>query len=65
MAEKREEKDPQVAQFIAEMRSKFTAADLAKYAESTPTVPFQEAIEELELEYKKRIAQTEKLSQQN
>ena len=42
-------KTDEVSAFMKEMHEKFTAADLAKYAEVTPTVSLQSVIDELEL----------------
>lgn len=48
MAARTKKTDPRLAKIYAEVRRNFTAADLQKYTEATPTVPLLSIIEELE-----------------
>lgn len=49
MAERRKKVDPELAKVYAEIRKNFTAADLQKFTEATPTVPLLSIIKELEV----------------
>jgi hypothetical protein len=55
---RRKNEDAQMKAVYAEVRKNFTAADLQKYAEVTPTVPFLEIIEEVEAEQRKMEKQS-------
>ncbi|MBL8824676.1 MAG: hypothetical protein JNJ77_18970 [Planctomycetia bacterium] len=48
MAARSKKTDPRLAKIYADVRRNFTAADLQKYTEVTPTVPLLSIIEELE-----------------
>lgn len=48
MAARSKKTDPRLAKIYADVRRNFTAADLQKYTEATPTVPLLSIIEELE-----------------
>lgn len=43
-----QKKDPELSKVYAEFRKNFTAADLQKYTEATPTIPFLQLVEEIE-----------------
>lgn len=49
MAARSKKTDPRLAKIYADVRRNFTAADLQKYTEVTPTVPLLSIIEELEV----------------
>ena len=48
MAARHKKYDPELSKIYAEVKRNFTAADLQKYTEITPTVPLLTIIEELE-----------------
>jgi len=48
MADRSKKTDPRLAKIYADVRRNFSAADLQKYTEATPTVPLLSIIEELE-----------------
>jgi len=51
MAAKRKKTDPKLAKLYAQAKREFTAADLQKYTEDTPTVPVSQVLAELEEMY--------------
>jgi hypothetical protein len=53
MAAKRKKTDPKLAKLYEQRRREFTAADLVKYTEITPTVPARQVIAELEAMHRK------------
>ena len=48
MADRRKKQDPKLAKIYADVKRNFTAADLQKFTEITPTVPFLTIVEEIE-----------------
>lgn len=48
MADTRKNHDPKLAKIYADVKRNFTAADLQKYTEATPTMPLLSIIEEVE-----------------
>ena len=48
MAARQKKDDPRLAKIYADVKRNFTAADLQKYTEVTPTVPFLSIVEEIE-----------------
>jgi hypothetical protein len=49
MATRSKKKDMRLADLYAKVRREFSAADLAKFTELTPTVPAREVLAELEV----------------
>lgn len=60
MAARSKKTDPRLAKIYAEVKRNFTAADLAKYTEVTPTVPARQVLAELEETYRKDISRKSK-----
>lgn len=48
MADRQKKLDPKLAKIYADVKRNFTAADLQKFTEVTPTVPFLTIVEEVE-----------------
>lgn len=48
MADRRKKHDTKLAKIYADVKRNFTAADLQKFTEITPTVPFLTIVEEIE-----------------
>lgn len=55
MASKRKKTDPKLAKLYQQRREEFTAADLVKYTEITPTVPARQVLAELESMRQKQV----------
>lgn len=55
MAAKRKKTDPKLAKLYAQAKREFTAADLQKYTEDSPTVPISQVVAELEEMYQKHL----------
>ena len=60
MAAKQKKHDPKLAKIYAEVKRNFTAADLQKYTEVTPTVPLLTILEELEAMHAKHKSKTDR-----
>lgn len=58
MAARQKKHDPKLAKIYAEVKRNFTAADLQKYTEITPTVPFLTIVEEIEAAQEKHDRKT-------
>ena len=55
MAAKRKKIDPKLAKLYEQRRREFTAAELVKFTEITPTVPIDVVLAELEELYRKHL----------